>query len=496
MRYLPMKLHPNETFTPTKMNRLSKFFIAAAKRFDKNITVGMKQQEQKAWGGLGTFDSNDDLQYRFNDGKNYIIEGYDKNSDVFAIVSLAARKLGQVPWYVYKVKKGKTKELKDYVTFSRNNRNPGRAIEIRNLRKKALDENVVDNELSELLATPNPNHGQDSFFEQLYGYKLLTGEGNIWKNRGKAVNSAPLELFIIPKSNLTIVPKDRFRIGSWVMELGSSRIPVPVENIINWRFPNYNFDPETLDHLRGQPPLMSMYYDLQAGNEGAKNRLKMNKNQGARGVLSDKTGDGLKPAQLTPQQHADLKRLINGKINNNDVAGSIAVLQGVWDYMSLGMDAGQLKMIEQSNLNTQKLCAGFNVPYEFFNPETTFANKEMAGKHFLYNHIAPAAYSLRDELNRGLLEDFGLSDSQYIIEPDVMALPEAMEDLGKQIAMLKDAWWIPPNRKLEMTGEEKNPDPNMDKIYIPSGFQPLEKANELTGAPLDEDEELLRQNGL
>lgn len=478
------------------MNKVSRFLINAAKRFDRNIVVGepVVKAEQKSWGGLGTFDSNDDLVYRFEDGKNYIREGYDKNVDIFSIVGLAARKIGQVPWYVYKVKKDKKKELKDYLTASRNNKNPARANEIRGLRKKALDESIVDNELSELLQNPNPNNGQDSFFEQLYGYKLLTGEGNIWKNRGKT-GGQPLELFIIPKANIQIIPKDKFRIAGYYMELGSARIPVAVDDLIMWRFPNYNFDPETLNHLRGQAPLMSMYYDLQAGNEGAKNRLKMNKNQGARGILTDTTGDGLKPASLSPQQQSDLKRLIDGKINNNDYAGSVMALQGVWNYLAMGLDAGQLKMIEQANLNTQKLCAGFNVPYEFFNPETTFANKEMAGKHFLYNHIAPAAYSLRDELNRGLLEDFGLSESQFIIEPDVMALPEAMEDLGKQITMLNQAWWYTPNQRLEKTGEEKNPDPNMDKIYVPANLKTLDQANTEIGGSLDEDVDLLRQNG-
>lgn len=443
--------------------------------------------------GYGTFIS-DGLAYVTERKNDFIEYGYNTNSDVFAIVNLAARKFGQVPWYVYKVKRNKAQELKEYLRYSKANRNPSRAAEINGLRKKAVDEMIVENELSELLNNPNPYQSQNFFLEQLYGYKLLTGEGNIWKNRGKG--RKPLELFLIPKNILEIIPKDSFRIAAWWMAIGSSRIRVPVEDIICWRFPSYKFDPIALSHLRGQSPLMSMLNDLEAGNEAAKNRVKMNKNQGARGVLTDMTGDGLKPAQLSPSQQSELKRIIDAKINTNDVAGSIAVLQGVWNYHSLGMDAGQLRLIEQYNMNTQKLCAGFNVPYEFFDPSTTFANKEQAGKQFLYNHIAPAIYSIRDELNKSLLKDFSLSDSQYIIEPDVMSLPEAMEDLGKQITMLKDAWWLTPNRRLEITGEDKSADPNMDKIFIPSGLRTLESAVDDIGSSLDEQEDTLRRSGL
>lgn len=432
-------------------------------------------------------------------GDRFIDEGYNRNSDVYSIIRLAAGKLGQVPWYVYRVKKGRTKELKAYVQMSSRNRNPDRVKEIQALRKKALDESIVENELSELLSRPNRNQGQDSFFEYLYGYKLLTGEGNIWKNRGNNPTGPVLELFTIPKRYLEHIqrPGDPWGIEGWTLNLGvMARYNVPFEDIIMWKFPCYKFDPTSLIHLRGQAPLESMQLDLDASNENKRVRAKLNKNQGARGALIDQTGDGKNPVTLTPQQESDLRRVINSKINNNDVAGSVAVLSGMWSYLSMGMDAGQLRVIEQSNLTKQDFCAGFNVPYEFFNPETTFANKEQAGRHFLYNHLAPAAYSLRDEMNRGLLKDFGLSDSFYIIEPDVMSLPEAMEDMHKMVDMLTKAWWLSPNQRLMRMGEDPSNDPNMEKIYIPSGLTPMDQANQDIGAPMNEEEDQLEEEGL
>jgi len=429
------------------------------------------------------FDANGIIPIVSNSESKYISEGYNDNTDVYAIVNKASRKFAQIPWYVYRVKKGKTKELKDYIHFSRNNRNPDRWNDIIGMRRKAIDESIVENDLSNLLIKPNRNQGQDAFFEQLYGFKLLTGEGNIWKNRGGSKKGAPLELFLIPRNQLEIVgiPNDPFGIAGWKILFGGRTVPTPSEDLIMWKFSNYcDIDIDSKNHLRGQAPLMSMYNELMASNEGAKARVKMNRSQGARGMLTDETpGSG-----LTPLQISDAVRAVNSKINTNDVAGAIAVLQGIWKYTALGMDMGQLKMIEQLELNTKKLCAGFNVPYEYFQSDTTFANKEMAGKDFLYNHLAPAAYGCRDELNRGLLPDFNLDSSQYIIEPDIMALSEAMEDTKKMIEMYKQAFWYTPNEIRQKCGEDPLADENMDKIYLPTSLQTLDSANSLS-QPID-----------
>lgn len=467
------------------MNVISKGLLSLVKMFDK-----------KSFSGSNTFFIGDDFFVMGDSSKNYIQEGYNKNADVYAIVSLAARKFAQVPWYVYKVKKGATKELKQYKQFSRNNTYSYNSGELKALRKKALDESVVDNDLSELLNKPNEYQGQDGFFEMWYGLKLLTGEGNLWKNRGGRKEGKVLELHHVPKHFIELIGRQNnpYVIDGWKIDFGAGVKDIAVNDLIMWKLPCYVFDINTKSHLRGQSPLLSLLLDLQASNENAKNKLKMNKNQGARGILVDKTNDGLKPVTLNPQQESDLRRLINSKINSNDNAGAVVNLSGLWDYLSIGMDANQLKMIEQSNLSTEKLCAGYNVPYEFFNPQTTFANKEQAARHFVYNHIAPAAYSARDELNRSLLADFELDANQYIIEPDVLSLPEAMEDLGKQVTMLNSAWWLTPNQRLEKMGEDKSADPNMDKVYIPSSLQTLENANMVIGGNLDNEQNLLTNN--
>lgn len=449
----------------------------------KEIKKSEPPQQEKSQ-SFDSFNENGLIPIISNTENKYISEGYNSNTDVYAIVNKAARKFAQIPWYVYRVKKGKTKELKEYVQFSRNNRNPDRWNEIISMRRKAIDESIVENDLSQLIIKPNRNQGQDAFFEQLYGFKLLTGEGNIWKNRGGSKMGQPLELFLIPRTQLEIigVPNDPFGIAGWRILFGSRSANVPDEDLIMWKFNSYcDIDIDNKTHLRGQAPLKSMFNELMAGNEGAKARVKMNRSQGARGMLTDETpGNGLTPAQIS-----DAMRAVNSKINTNDVAGAITILQGIWKYTALGMDMGQLKMIEQLELTTKKLCAGFNVPYEYFQSDTTFANKEMAGKDFLYNHLAPAAYGCRDELNRALLPDFSLDSNQYIIEPDVMALPEAMEDTKKMIDMYRQAYWLTPNEVRQKCGEDPSDDENMNKIYIPTNLQTLDSANSLAAEPID-----------
>jgi hypothetical protein len=119
--------------------------------------------------------------------------------------------------------------------------------------------------------------------ENLYGYKLLTGEGNIWMpilTEGRP----PTEAFIIPKSILALIKGGSpWDIENYRLLFPGAELNQPKENIICWSFPNYDFDAVTLNHLRGQSPLDAGLLLLQSSNEGAERLIAMNKNQGVAG---------------------------------------------------------------------------------------------------------------------------------------------------------------------------------------------------------------------
>ena len=44
-------------------------------------------------------------------------------------------------------------------------------------------------------------------------------------------------------------------------------------------------------------------------------------------------------------------------------------------------------------------------------------------------------------------------------------------------------WWVSPNEKREIQKFDKSDDPNMDKIYIPSGHQLLDDIGAIADLP-------------
>jgi phage portal protein BeeE len=114
-----------------------------------------------------------------------IEDSYASNADVYAIVALLARKAASIPWYVYRKKtdKGAGLALERYKQASRH---PMDMATLKAYRAKSLDDSevVMDSPLGQILTRPNATQGQDKFFETLYTYYWLTGEGFLWGNNG------------------------------------------------------------------------------------------------------------------------------------------------------------------------------------------------------------------------------------------------------------------------------------------------------------------------
>ena len=135
----------------------------------------------------------------YENGK-YVYEGYLGNADVYAIVSFLARKAASIPWYVYKLnntEKGRT-SLQKYKQLSRGIAFQGAFEKALIERKNAYSENIVENSaLAKILERPNEYQAQDQFLENLFGYRFISGEGNIYGNDGN-IGGQFTELNVLP----------------------------------------------------------------------------------------------------------------------------------------------------------------------------------------------------------------------------------------------------------------------------------------------------------
>lgn len=382
------------------------------------------------------------------DTEKAISEGYNGNAAVYAIVGKDARKFASIPVYLC------------------------RETEDGNER--------VDNELSKLLDRPNEYQGQDAFRELLRTYYKVTGEAFIWLNRGVLADDVEgkerlkmpvLEMYVMPSDCVIVVPDPNniYGILGYKLDAGGRPIDIPKEDIIHWKNVSLDFDASSRSHLRGFSPLSAGYKSLQTDNSQTDAMVRMAQNDGAKGVLFNETLD-----KLTAAQRASIEGVVDRKINSNNVKGAVVTIQGKYGYLDLGKSNTDLGLLEGKAYSMKELCFLFDVPFELFDSETTFANKEQAQKGWVSNSIIPACKQFDDECNRVLLQAFGLTGVK--IESDFDKLPEMQEDLKKKAETLLSIWPLTPNQMLEELGFEKNPNPVFDEPWVPSGYTPLSQA--------------------
>lgn len=426
--------------------------------------------------------------YPSGNDQTFIQKGYNKNAWVYAIVSKCAKKFSQIPWYHYKIKTNERKTWFDeYLPLTKDRLDSLGIIEAKKMRQKSVDQVIVDSPLSKLLAKPNRNQSGAQLREQLYGFKLLTGEGNLWMSRGLEMNNPPSEMFVIPKQNIALVKGSSvWDIAAFDILLEGNTFRNPSDNIIMWMFPSYATPDSTLLHLRGQSPLDAGLLVLQGSNEGAERMVAMNKNQGAAVIASREDpfkGDGGQPG---PDIMAAMRAQFNNVVNSKEMAGKVAVLGGKWSFYQVGMDARQLALLEQSDASFKVLCNIYDVPWQLFGTADSYENRKQYKRDFIYDNIAVAAYSLRDEFNSKLIREFNLDRERDVIDVDIISLPELGEDQDKQAAFLeKMGGRLSYNEGRELLGYERINNPVFDQYYVNGNLQTLDQLNADIGEPLD-----------
>jgi HK97 family phage portal protein len=398
------------------------------------------------------------------DNQKAIDEGYNANTAVYSIVMLDAEKFGAIPRYVYDASEIEEKAYKQ-----------------------------IESELSVLLNRPNPYESHDLFFTTLRVYYKICGEAFIWLNRGdvvegyddatgefyqrddETIDSMPvLEMYWLPSNMVTIVPDpdNLFGVLGYILEIGGERKKIRKGDIIHWKSPNLNFDATTREHQRGLPALTPGYKTLQQNNDATNSAVRMYQNDGSKGLAYNETFD-----TLTPIQQSQIKNVFDAKINNNEVKGSVATMQGKWGYIDLGGSSVDLQLLEGKELSWKELCFLFKVPYNFFDSHSPFAEKQLAARDWISNTLMPACKQLDGELNRVLLKAFGL-EGKGLICSDASGLPEMQKNMQELATALASAWWITPNEKREEMGYEQLADKQMDEVWLPSGITPQSQMND------------------
>jgi len=319
---------------------------------------------------------------------------------------------------------------------------------------------------------PNPTQGQDKFFESLYTWYWLTGEGFIWGNDGGSENpkASIVEMFPLPSQFMDHVldPNDIFGILGWKLNIGQG-IRLPKDDVLQWKMVNPIV---TDDHVnvRGMSPLQAAYRTSLMGSEAEKAAYSMMANGGAKGALTPEAVGAIVP-NVTLEQAQSIKDFMTSYVNGTHNKGNITVLQTPWKYLDFGLSSVDMQLIESQKITLHKLCRVFGVPVILFEADyMTDNNYQNALRDLVTNTIVPAIASLRDELNRWLVSRNG-NNSEYI-DFDIQALPELQTDIQKLVSGLVNAHWLTYDEKRIAMGYEAKGG-EYDVAYVNSGLIPL-----------------------
>lgn len=394
-----------------------------------------------------------------------ITQGYNANSAVYSIVKRDAEKFASIPRYVADAKKLEEKRGKVPLQF--------KAL----MKAQRAAPNTIKQTLEKLLNRPNEYQGQGAFFKTVRSYYKVCGESFIWLNRGETEGMTDsqiallpvLEMYPLPSYRMKVVPEEgtMFGVEGYILQAGSGDIPFKKHEIIHWKDTNLTFDLSSKEHLRGMPALKPGSPDLQQNNDATHSSIRMYQNDGVKAAIFNKSLD-----KATPTQETQIRNVIDRKLNNNDVKGAVAALQGEWGVIDLSKSSIDMDLLKGKEATMMMLCFLFGVPYTLFDPNTAWANSEWQQKNWVSNSIISACKELDDELNRVLLRAFAL-EGVAIIQCDYSELPEMQADMAALTTWLKEAWWITPNQKLDMQGYEKSTNLLMDEQWIPSGLTPI-----------------------
>ncbi len=405
------------------------------------------------------------LQYKY-------AKSYNTHEGIYSIVSMLAQKFASFPVYVYEIKD--LQKFQQYKAINPSGYLSGSNMERSLMLKNLSMEVVVENDLSNLMENPNDDQSLAELLENYFGYKLIFGEGDLFLNTGGNPGGRVLQLQVIPPPMVGVLSKqnDMFGIdGYYIKHAGIPIMTVEKQDMIVWKYFNPVVDEFEYMHLRGLSPLTAAQNILDNSSFAQKASGGMYKNNGAKGALFGKA----LPRTMSRDQMSSIMTDINERINSNSQKGAVTAIAGDWGYHNFGMTSIDLQLLDAQRLNLQRLCNIYGVPTVLFDAEhTTYNNYESAIKQLIVNKLLPEWKSFRDLLNRQLTTRFKAKGNRKLyIDFDYTELPEIQKDLKDLNDSIRDAHWLTYNERRAVLRYGARPEPEMNMIYMPSGFLPI-----------------------
>ncbi len=345
-------------------------------------------------------------------------EAYIKNVIAHRAINMVAQAAASVPWALYKVR------LKDKVK-------------------------LYDHPLLKLLTRPNPFYAGAEFFENIYAYKLISGNAFI-QALGQD-HLSPKELHILRPDRVSVVPDNFGNIAGYIYKVKNLEKFYSVNKITGQSKILHikNFHP--LDDFRGLSSVEAAAFSIDQHNQAAAwNKSLLENAARPSGALIVKS-NGAYDASLSDDQYTRIKEQVEDLFMGGRNAGRPIIMEGGLEWQEMSMSPKDMDFIEAKNSSARDIALSFGVPPQLLGipGDNTYSNMQEARLALWEETVIPLLDHLTDSLNHWLVPMFGEGLHLAYDVNEISGLSARREKIW---ARIENASFLSINEKRQMVG--------------------------------------------
>jgi len=311
---------------------------------------------------------------------------------------------------------------------------------------------VLQHPLLKLLARPNPVTGGNEFIENLYAYRLISGNAYLLALAPR--DEMPRELHLLRPDRVAVIAGKNGLPQGYRYSVGDSYKDYPVDRLTGrsqlLHFKSFH----PLDDWYGLSPIEAAAYSIDQHNQsGAWNQALLQNGARPSGALVVKSTDQ-NNGRLSEEQYWRVKQQVDEQFSGPGNAGRPLLLEGGLEWKEMSLSPKDMDFIEAKHSSARDIALAFGVPPQLLGipGDNTYSNLAEARLALWEQTIIPLAENLCTALNNWLLPMFGNGLKLACDYDNIIALTPRRDRLWERI---NNASFLSDDEKRALLGIRK-----------------------------------------
>jgi HK97 family phage portal protein len=304
--------------------------------------------------------------------------------------------------------------------------------------------------LLRVLRNPAPlTHGK-SFFEQLYSYRLISG--NAFVLAVSPLGDAPRELHLLRPDRMSVVAGKGGVPAAYRYQVGEQVTDYPVDRVTGAARVLHLKDFHPTDDWYGLSPVEAAAYSIDQHNQSsAWNQALLQNGARPSGALVVKSSDNNTAGHLSEDQYYRIKAQVDEQFSGAQNAGRPLLLEGGLEWREMSLSPKDMDFMEARHSAARDIALAFGVPPQLLGipGDNTYANLAEARLALWEQTILPLVDNTLSALNGWLCPMFEAGLEIQADTDGVSALAPRRESVW---ARVKDADFLSADEKRAMVG--------------------------------------------